>query len=311
MKIKSICKGMEYSKEHTKRLEALGEFENINITKASEDEIIEILKDTDMAIVGSSGVEGITDKVLNKLPNLKIISLLGAGAEFIDKESAKRHNILICNAKGGNSQSVAEHTFGMILSLSKRITESHISTKSGDYNYLNFEGIELSGKTIGIVGFGEIGSRVANIAKGFGIKIITYSRTKKEIDGVEFVELDELLKSADVIVATISLSVETENMFGVEEISKMKDNVIFVNPSREGLIEKDAFLDALEENKFFGFGMELDINEVPDERFYKYPNVLLTPHTAFFTAESEENVNNIAIENLEKFVKGEPQNEFN
>lgn len=311
VKIISIVSQMEWSDDQKKKLQALGEFVERNSKKAKSDEIIEMIGDGDILIVGSSGVEEIDSKVLENCPNLKFITVLGVGADFLDIKKATELGIKVSNLQGANSESVAEHIWGLILVLSKKIVESHNGTKNGKYEFFHYFGKELQGKTIGILGFGNIGSKVVRMAKGFDMKVLVFNRSKQEVEGVEFVELDELLKKSDVVVVALPLTDETDNLITKEKFDLMKKDAILVSSSRESIINKEDVLKALEEQKLFGFGLELDINTKPDERYYKFENVIVTPHNAFFTKESEDKSNNLAVENVEKFVEGKPQNLLN
>ena len=224
---------------------------------------------------------------------------------------ALKRGIRVSNLKGANSESVAEHVWGLILSLSKKVTESHIGTKAGKYEFLHYFGKELFGKTIGIIGYGEIGSKVARIAKGFEMKTLVVTRTEKEGQNVEFVTMDRMLKESDVVVVTVPLTTETTNLLSTNEFEMMRTGVILVSTSREAVINKEALFKTLKDGKLFGFGMELDINMPADTAYYEFNNVVITPHNAFFTKESEDKSNDLAVENVEKFIEGKLQNLVN
>ncbi len=308
MKIASFVSQMQYSNENIARLESIGEFIQSSANKISEEELIEKVKDVDYIIAGSSGVKTFSKEVFAAAKNLKIISVLGSGVDYIDLEAAKAANVLITNAKGANAQSVAEHVFGMALNLSKKITESHVALKDSGVNFEGFGGVELFGKTIGIVGLGEIGSRVAAIAKGFNMHVVYNKREKLASSEYQHAQLDELFTISDLIVVTVPGSPSTQGLIGRDLLSKMKATAILVSTSRESVIDEAAILATLEAGKILGYGFDADINESPNPDFYNYPNVLITPHTAFFTAESEVNVENTAVDNIVKFHQGIHQN---
>ncbi len=236
---------------------------------------------------------------------------MDVGTDFIDLDAASKAGVKISNLAGVNSQSVAEHTWGLILSLSKKITVAYIGMQQDIYEYKYYLGRELNKKTIGIIGFGNIGSKVAHIAKAFDMKVLAYNRSDKKSNGVEFTSLENLLKNSDVIVVSLPLAKDTTNLLSNQEFDMMKQDVILVNPSREIIIDKEALLKNLANQKIFGFAMEADINAPCDKEFYKYPNVIITPHNAFFTKESESRVSEISIENVINFIKGNPQNLVN
>jgi phosphoglycerate dehydrogenase-like enzyme len=203
---------------------------------------------------------------------------------------------------------VAEHIFGVALRLSKRIVESHEKLREKGVNFEGFEGIELYGKTLGIIGFGEIGSRVAKIASGFDMEVLYYQRTRLDINEYKYVGLEDLFSRADIIVVAVPGNESTNGLINQELLSKMKNKSILVSISRESVVDEEYILEMLDSKKIFGFGFDADINESPNPLFYKYPNVVITPHTAFFTQESEAKVENTAVENIIKFHEGNPQN---
>lgn len=311
MKIVSLTTNVQYTKELVSKLEMLGEFKDYNVKKLKGDEIVNHIGDADVLITGNSGVSQITPEVLTKCSNLKYISFMSSGTDYVDLETASKLGIKISNIRGANSQSVAEHVWGLILALSKKITESHNGAKNGKFEFSHYEGVELYGKTIGIVGLGEIGSSVAKIAMSLDMQILAYNRSNKEINGIKQVELESLLKESDVIAVCVMVNNETINLIDEKEFKLMKKGVILVSVSRESIINKNALIAALDEGKLFGVGLELEINTPANEKFYKYPNVILTPHNGFFTTESEIKVNNQAVENVVSFAQGDLVNIVN
>lgn len=311
MKIVSLVSQLEYTPSQLAQLKSLGEFINYHVQKISEDEIVKHIDDANILLVGGSGVTELSEDVLMKCKNLKFISALSSGVDYINIKAAAKLGIKVSNLRGANSESVAEHIWGLILGLSKKINESHRGLKDGRYEFLHYAGIELQGKTIGILGFGEIGSRVARIAKGFDMKIIAYNRSEKIAQGITFVDLNSVLKQSDVVVVCLPVNQDTLGILDVEKLKLMKQRSILVSISRESLIDKEAVLELLSDKKLFGFAMESDINTQPDSRFYNFENVIITPHTAFFTNESEEKSNNMAVENVMLFAQGTPRNLVN
>lgn len=175
MKIASVATQMNYQDTNVKKLEEIGTFIRHSVKKFDEDELIELVKEVDYLILGASGIKTFSKKVFEAANKLKVISMLGTGVDVIDLNAARECNVAITNARGANSQSVAEHIFGTALSLSKRIIESHDQLREKGANFEGLKGLELHGKTLGLVGFGEIGSRVAKIAEGFNM---VFSTTK-------------------------------------------------------------------------------------------------------------------------------------
>lgn len=308
MKIASIVTQMPYQKQNVAKLEEIGEFIQHNTAKAETDELIDLLKDVDYLITGGSGVKYLGEEVFKQAENLKVISLLSSGVDYIDLEAAKQHGVTVCNAKGANAQSVAEHLLGMTLNLSKKISQSHRGLRDEGKNFVDYEGIELFGKTAGIIGFGEIGSRYAQMVSGMGMKVLYNSTTPKVKSEHQFADLDTLFSKSDLIAVAVPGNDETKNLISKDLLSKLKEKAIIVSISREFVINEQAILEFLESGKLFGYGFDADINEQPNPRFYDFPNVIITPHSAFFTHQSEINVEDTAVENIVKFHAGQPQN---
>jgi len=314
MKISIVCENPALPHEILDKLKLIGEVENFDFKKLTEDELIVMMPETEILICDSSSVDGISKKVFDGLGNLKFISIYGVGYEWIDIEEAKKRNIIISTTIGGNSESAAEHIWGMILNLSKRISEFERDTrKTGENNVNNYKGKEVFGKTIGIVGLGEIGKRVARIARGFNMRIIGINKSDKPVKGVEIIDLNYLLKNSDIITLCLPLNPDTINIIGEEELSIVKKDVILINCSREKLVNKNAILKVLSENRLFGYGIETEIFDLisPNDKYFKYSNVLLTPHNAWNTKESNENNFSIIFRNVKAFLDKKPINVIN
>ncbi len=294
-----------------KKLQSFGEVSVFDVQKLTEEEIIEKMPETEIFICGSGGIDKIGKKVFAGLKNLKLISIYGVGYDWIDIEEANKKNVIVSTTIGSNSEAVAEHTWGMILNLAKRISELERNTRlTGENKVKNYPGLEVFGKTIGIIGLGEIGKRVARIATGFDMKIIGINKSGKKVDNVEIVDLQCLLKNSDVIALCVPLDSKTENIIGEEELKIIKKDAILVNSSREKLVNKEAVLKALFEKKLFGYGVETELFDpiLPNDKYFDYPNVLLTPHNAWNTKESEENNFSIIMKNVEAFLSNKPIN---
>src|SRR3989344_6761202 len=208
--------------------------------------------------------------MLQGMKKLKMISALSVRTHWIDIETAKERGIKVCNIKGANSESVAEHAWGMILDLSKRISEFDRGVRyNGAYRFDEYKGKEVYGKTIGIIGLGDIGKKVARIAKGFDMKVLGCNKSGKPVSGVKLVSLETLLKESDIIVTCVPTTKETTNMISEKEIRLMKPGVILVNPADEPITDKKAVLKAVESGKIFGFGIETEImTPVPKDDMY-------------------------------------------
>lgn len=312
MKIYLITSNPRLTVAMKDRLEKVGDLVVIDaVKKMSASEVISKTGDAEILIAGSSGVEVISREVVSGLKKLKMIATLTVGVAWVDVESAKELGITVCNIKGANAESVAEHAWGMILDLSKRISEFDRDVRNkGAFEFAKYTGKEVYGKTIGIIGLGDIGQKVARIAGGFDMRILGFNRSKKDIEGVEQVELQKLLSESDVIVLCVPLTGETTGLISQKEISQMKDGVILINPAMEKIVDKQAVLEAVDSGKIYGFGIETDIMKpIPvDDLYLKHPRILVTPHNAFNTEDANVKSYDLVIENIEKFIGGKPQN---
>ena len=292
-------------------LEKIGELVVHNKQKLSTDEVVSLAKESEILIAGSSGINLISKELIDRLPKLKLISLLTVGTDWVDVHYATSRGITVCNIKGANSESVAEHTWGMILDLSKRITEFDREARfNGAFRFNDFKGKDVYKKTLGIIGLGDIGKKVARIAKGFDIKVIGLNKSKQPVKGVIIVNLNQLLKESDLIAICIPFTKETENLISEEQISNMKDGVILVNTSREEIVNKKAIIDGLKSGKIFGYGIETAImTPVPkDDLYYTHPKIIVTPHNAFNTEDADKKSYELVADNIKAWVEGKPQN---
>jgi D-3-phosphoglycerate dehydrogenase len=311
MKIYCITANPRINKEQLRTLKSLGDFKVINASKLSTKEIISKAHDAEILVVGSSGVEGITEELLKGLKKLKFITTLTVGMAWVDLEAAKRLKIPVSNIKGSNSESVAEHAWGMILDLAKRITEFDRDVRNkGAYKFGEYQGKEVYGKTIGIIGLGDIGKKVARIAKAFNMEVLGVNKSGKKVAGVKLTTLNKLLKQSDVIVVAVPLTKETENMISKAELRLIKQGAILVNTAMEPIVNKKAALIALKKGKLYGYGIETDIMKpIPKNDPYLIPSrLVVTPHNAFNTEDAERLSFDVSIENIKSFFKGKPSN---
>ena len=271
-------------------------------------ELEEKIKDADAVIVR---ILDIPAEVIRNAPKLKVISKHGVGVDNIDLEAAKAAGVAVSVTPGANSLSVAEHAVSMMLALAKNLP--HVTEQ---YRRVGFAakncapGTEVSGKTIGLIGCGQIGSFVAKIAlSGFGMKVLAYDPYAKQLpEGVERVdERDRIFKESDFITLHLALTPETLHGIGEREFGMMKPTAIFLNCARGPLVDEPALINALQQGKIAGAG--LDVTEVEpcdaDSPLFKMKNVILTPHYAPTTKEAAARVSKIAAENVIALLNGE------
>jgi D-3-phosphoglycerate dehydrogenase len=237
-------------------------------------------------------------KLLAKAPNLLAVCSLGAGYDVIDVEACTKAGILVCNQSGANKEAVAEHAVGLMLAISKKIMETdRAMRKTDNIERFRYVGTELLGKTIGIVGLGNIGSRVAEICKAaFRMTVLAYdpylSTEKIAARHAEKVELKELLQRADYVTLHCPRTKETFDMIGYDELCLMKPTAFFINTSRGGTYKEPDLARALQERKIAGAGIDVFLDEPPPTThpLMAFDNVILTPHNAGSTREAHENV---------------------
>ena len=245
-------------------------------------------------------------ELLKRAPNLLIVSSNGAGFDPVDVEACTAAGVLVVNQSGGNAHSVAEHALAMMLTLSKRIIQSDRRLRrERDVNRNDLIGNEIRGKTIGIVGLGNVGRRIAALCNGlFGMKVLAYdpylSADVMAARGGEKVELDELLRRSDFVSISCPLNNECRGMIGVREFSLMQPHAYFVTTARGFIHDEDALLQVLRDKRIAGAGLDVWSKEPPppEHPLLQLDNVLASPHTAGVTREARENMGRIAAEQI-------------
>lgn len=282
------------SEEGLKILNNVEEFEVDVKTELKPEELKEIIKDYDALIVRSA--TKVTKDIIAAADKLKVIGRAGVGLDNVDLEAATGKGIIVMNTPGGNTISTAEHTMSMILALSRNIPQANSSTKKGEWKRSKFMGVELYGKSLGIIGFGRIGTEVAKRALSFGMKVLAYdpflSRDVAESIGVEIVELKELLETSDYITVHTPLTEETNHMLSEKEFALMKDGVRLLNCARGGIIDEAALVNAVRAGKAAGAAIDVFEKEpLPaDSELLKLDNIITTPHLGASTEEAQVNV---------------------
>jgi len=294
--------------------------EGINILKENKDfqvdvktdlkpeTLKEIIKEYDALIVRSA--TKVTKEIIEHAEKLKVIGRAGVGLDNVDLESATQKGIIVMNTPSGNTISTAEHTFSMMLALSRNIPQANASTKAGEWKRSKFMGVELYNKVLGIIGLGRIGTEVAKRAISFGMKVIAYdpflSRQIAQQIGVEIVEFKELLKQSDYITIHTPLTEETKHMLSDEEFKIMKKGVRIINCARGGIIDEKALVSALKEGRVAGAALDVFEKEPPDKdnELLKMDNVIVTCHLGASTEEAQVNVAIEIAESVRDYLLG-------
>ncbi len=256
------------------------------------DELVEVARDADVLIVRSR--THIPARVINALPNLKIIARAGAGLDNIDVSTARARGIKVINAPDANTLAVAEHTLGLIIALARHIPAADASMKQGRWEKKRFLGTLLEGKTLGIIGFGRIGRQVARRATAFGMRVIVNQpRLTPELalaEGVTPYDLYDLLEMADFVTLHVPMRPENVGLIGQEEIAHMRKGTYIINTSRGGILDEAALLNALNSGHLAGAALDVFENEPnPNPQLVQHPRVIATPHIGANTVESQRN----------------------
>lgn len=276
----------------------------------------------------------VTKEVLDLLPNLKFIATMSTGFDHIDIEECKKRHITVSTVPTYGENTVAEHAFALIFAISRRLIESTARVKAGNFSPVGLTGFDLFGKTLGVLGVGNIGAHVIRIAKGIGMDVIAYKRTpdpKLAQDlGFRFVGMDELLSLSDIITVHVPYSPETHHLLNTESFSKMKNGVVIINTARGAIIDTTALVTALQSGKVAAAGLDVleeepmlreehellhkdfpieDLKTVLENHMLlNNPNVVITPHNAFNSHEALERILNTTSDNLMGFMSGQSKN---
>lgn len=294
-----------FTKEPLERLEAAGCEVWVNptgrvLTKA---EILRFAYDADAVIVGNDDFNA---DVIRRLPNLKLIARHGSGVNNIAFSEALRHGIVVTNTPGANAEETADLTFGLILDLERHISQMNYELKGDEWR--KRPGHSLYGKTIGIIGVGQIGQAVARRAMGFGLDILGNDINPDESaakTGLIFTSLNDLLKRSDIVTIHTPLTQATENLIGAKELRMMKDNAILINTSRDGIIRHAALTKALTEGRLYGYASDVHEGEPPKHSsLFDMPNVLVTPHAGSATYEANYRMGMAVADNIIAFKDG-------
>lgn len=276
------------------------------------DEVAERIRNADVVLCNKSLMD---EHNLSKAPNVKYIGLFATGYNNVDLDYTNANGITVCNAGGYSTDAVAQHVFALILNRYNKVAEydkfvkDDMWTKSRCFSPF-MEMSELYGKSIGIVGYGSIGKKVADIAKVFGMKVYAYNRSVKEDEGVEFVSLDELLANSDIVTMHCPLNRESENMCNKAFFEKMKKSGYFINTSRGGVVDEAALLEALESEEIAGAALDvLQVEPMSKECVLKNAkNIVITPHAAWAPLETRSRLVDIVEDNLKSYLEGAPKN---
>lgn len=298
---------IELSDEGRKKLENLPEITIYDDTVNDPSVIINRIKD---AHVVTANYIDLTQEIIRNSPKLKYIISPAKGYEWIDVKEASKKKIKVLNCPTFNARAVAEHAFGLLLAVERHIVESHNAILKNKFPHPT--GRELFGKTLLVIGYGEIGKKATGIAKGFGMKT-SYANTKTKSSDV-----DRMIADADCIILCLPLNNKTQGLFGKSRLALMKKSAVFVNVARALIVDQKALYNALKINKIAGAGLDVFPDDATITKptklildFAKLPNVVTTPHIGYKTEETAQRLGDELVANIKSCIKGKPINVVN
>ena len=296
---------------HLERLEPHGDVILYSDRPASTEEKVRRAEPADI-LINTRGVVTWTAEALRALPKLRMITTCSIGTDMIDLEAARESGIVVSNQPGQTAPVVAEHMFGLMFAAAKRAAFQTQELRAG--RWTRMDNIMLRGKTLGIVGTGNIGAEVARLGRAIGMDVIAWtfhpSSERAEELGIRFVELDELLREADVVTIHVKLTDDTRRMIGAPEFELMKPGALLVNGARGDIVDPEALVDALRSGHLGGAALDVyDQEPLPaDHPILSCGQVVLTPHNADQTPEGIDLLNEGAVDNILAFLSGHPRN---
>ena len=286
-------------------LQSIGECIDISSSESKDKDLFSKINDAEIVVVRSA--TQLTKEIIDNGENLKIIARCGVGVDNIDVEYAKSKNIIVTNSPSANLISVVELTTALIINAARKINLSDNHLKEGKWNRKEFIGMELSGKQLGIVGYGKAGRLVSDRMKSFGMSIAFHDPYVKDWDGPEKnLELDELLSTSDVISIHVIKTDETENLISKDKLDLLKKSAILINTSRGGVVDEDYLIELLRLKKLFGAGLDV-YSEEPPKNIENFANINLitTPHIGASTNEAQLRAGLDTVENIKKILSGD------
>jgi phosphoglycerate dehydrogenase-like enzyme len=296
--------------QHVRELEALGELKVYGDPPRSDEDLKERIRDADIVIVGWSHF---TKSILDSVPKLKMISIWATTCHYADLEEAERRGIVVTHVPGYGTEAVAEQTIALMLAAVRKLVLEDRHVREGKFDWRPFKGIELAGKTLGIVGTGAIGCRVGEIAKAFGMRMLGYDiqrNPKAQEVGISYVDLETLLRQSDIVSLHVTLTTKSKRLIGEKEFAMMKNGAVFVNTSQGKVVDENALAAALSSGKLSCAGLDVFAEEPPTSNnpLFKLENTALSPHVGFHTVEAVKRCSDICVDNVKRFVEGHPTN---
>lgn len=288
-------------------LHEIAKVEYYDSLPGSVEGLIERIRDAEL-VINIRSSSRFTADVFQQCPRLRMVSVWGTGTDHIDLAAAASHDVTVANTPAVSASSIAEQALTLMLAVARRIPQQDAAVRAGGWP--RGQGLELRGKTLGIVGLGAVGRRFAELGRGIGMRIIAWTMHPDPALGFDLVDLDGLLRSSDVVSLHLRLSDQTKGMIGARELGLMKESAILVNTARGPIVDEEALVAALSTQRIRGAGLDVFSTEpLPDgQPLTKLSNVVLTPHCAGITPEALEAGLQMAVENVRDFLDGRPSN---
>jgi D-lactate dehydrogenase len=308
--------------------------DDVDETHAFADTLVPDQPDESVRVLSVFVHDGLGPDVLDRYPGVKMIAARSTGFDNIDLDACRERGIVVSNVPRYGDNTVAEHTFALILSLSRNLRRAYLKSLAGDYTTADLMGFDLKDRTLGVIGTGRIGLRVIKIAKGFSMNVLAFDVMRddflSDVLGFSYVTLEELLAASDIISLHAPLNDKTYHMIDSERLSQVKQGALLINTARGGLVDTNALVEALDRGQVAGAGLdvvecETFIDDQEDEvlagacdcshttmiqqfNLLRRPNVVFTPHIAFNSREAIERILVTTVENIKAFLEGVPRN---
>lgn len=292
-----------------------GDFTNYDRTADDDAEILERIGDAEIVLTNKTRLD---KRVIDQAPQLQYIGVLATGYNVVDTNAAKDNNVIVTNIPSYGTDAVAQHTFALLLEITNQVGLHSAAVRNGewtsakDFTFWKTPLISLTGKVLGIIGFGRIGQAVAQIAHSFGMAVIFYNHHVKKVDEnwAKQVTLEQLYNQADIITLHTPQTPETEEIINQQSIAKMKDGVILINTARGGLLNEADVAEALNDGKIKALGADVASKEPinDDNPLITAKNTFLTPHIAWAATAIRDRLMGIAVHNLKAYLAGKPEN---
>ncbi|MDX2493606.1 MAG: D-2-hydroxyacid dehydrogenase [Desulfuromusa sp.] len=284
--------------------------------RTSIEQIVDSARDAEIILTNKTIISADT---LALLPKLQYIGVLATGVNIVDLEAAKQHNIVVTNVPGYSTESVVQMVFALLLEMTQQVGHHARMVQQGewvscpDFSFRDRPLTELAGKTLGVVGYGQIGQQVAQIAKAFGMQVLiqtAHPEKHQQETEFEFVDIDKLFSDSDVISLNCPLTEETENLVNTARLARVKQGALLINTGRGQLINEEAVAEALEDGYLGGYATDVLSQEPPteDNPLFSAPHCFITPHIAWATVEARQRLLEIVVTNIAAFQNGDPQN---